>query len=91
MFRIANGIVVGDLIGLRGRERQIALAQHRASLWLGTSVAFEMGAALAVFSLLGIGSDSDPWPRYLARGIVATLLALAVTFLLETLIFRVVM
>jgi hypothetical protein len=63
IFYMANGMVVGNLIGLPSREQQIALAQHRASLWLDASVIFEMGAALAVFPLLEIGSDSDPLPR----------------------------
>jgi hypothetical protein len=83
---MANGMVVGDLIGLPGREQQITLAQHRASLWLDASVIFETVAALAVFSLLTIGSDSDALPRFLARGMTAVLLSLAVTLLLGTLI-----
>jgi hypothetical protein len=86
IFRMANGMVVGDLIGLPGREQQITLAQHRASLWLDASVIFETVAALAVFSLLTIGSDSDALPRFLARGMTAVLLSLAVTLLLGTLI-----
>lgn len=90
MFRMANGIVVGDLIGLPSREQQIALAQHRASLWLGASVMFEVGAALAVFSLLKIGSDSGPLPRYVVRGMTAALSSLVMTWLLGTLIFQVV-
>jgi hypothetical protein len=89
MFYMANGIVTGDLIGLPGREQQIALAQHRASLWLGASVMFEVGAALAVFSLLKIGSDSDPLPRYIGRGMIAVLTSLAITLLLGTLIVQV--
>jgi len=89
MFRMANGIIVGALIGLPGREQQIALAQHRASLWLAASVMFEVGAALALFPLLKIGSDSDPLPRYVARGVTAALSSLAMTVLLGTLIFHV--
>jgi hypothetical protein len=86
---MANGIVIGDLIGLPGREQQIVLAQHRARLGLGASVIFEMGAALAVFSLLNIGSDSDPLPRFVARGMTAVLSSLAVTLLVGILIFEV--
>jgi hypothetical protein len=86
---MANGIVVGDLIGLPGREQQIALAQHRASMGFAASAIFEMGAALAVFSLLKIGSDSDPLPRFVARGMTAVLSSLAATLLLGSMIFLV--
>lgn len=86
---MANRMVVGDLIGLPGREQQIVLSQHRASLWLGASLAFEVGTPIAIFSLLTIGSDSDPLPRFVARGMAAALFSLAVTLLLGTLIFQI--
>lgn len=89
IFRMANRMVVGDLIGLPGREQQIVLSQHRASLWLGASLAFEVGTPIAIFSLLTIGSDSDPLPRFVARGMAAALFSLAVTLLLGTLIFQI--
>jgi hypothetical protein len=89
IFCMANGMVVGDLIGLPGRERQIALAHHRASMWLDASVIFEVGAALAVFSLLKIGSESDPLARFVARGVTAVFSSLAATLLMGIVIFLV--
>ena len=89
IFCMANGMVVGDLIGLPGREQQIALAHHRASMWLGASAILEVGAALAVFSLLEIGSDSDPLARFVARGVIAVFSSLTATLLMGIVIFRV--
>ncbi len=31
---MGQGIAIGDMIGLPGREADIALAQHRANYWL---------------------------------------------------------
>lgn len=33
LFCMANGIAAGDLIGLRGRERDVITAQRCARLW----------------------------------------------------------
>ena len=31
---IGQGIAIGDMVGLPGREADVALAQHRATYWL---------------------------------------------------------
>ncbi len=50
MVYVANGMVVGDLIGLRGREHDIAIAQHRGRVGLLSCVLLQFGVAGALFS-----------------------------------------
>jgi len=45
---VANGMVVGDLIGLAGRARDIAAAQHRSSIGLLAGVLLQCSAAGAL-------------------------------------------
>jgi hypothetical protein len=76
------GIVVGDLIGLRGREGDVAIAQRWATVWLTTAL-----GCLGVSSLTGalatpIYEDAARLSRLIARLIVA----LIVSFLLALLI-----
>ena len=49
---VANGMVIGDLIGLFGREHDIAVAQHRSSFALLSCVLLQFGVAGAVFSCM---------------------------------------
>jgi hypothetical protein len=49
---IANGIVVGDLWGLLGREHSVAVAQHRAEIGLLSCVILQFGVAGAIFSFM---------------------------------------
>lgn len=46
----ANGMVTGDLIGLTGRERDIAIAQHRSVIGLLSGVLIQLGVAAALFN-----------------------------------------
>ena len=46
----ANGMVAGDLIGLTGREHNIALAQHRSVIGLLSGVLLQFGVAGTLFS-----------------------------------------
>ena len=76
------GIAAGDLIGLRGREGDVAFAQRWATLWLITAV-----GCLGVSSLAGalttpIYEDAARFSRLTARLVVA----LVVSFVLAVLI-----
>ena len=46
----ANGKVAGDLIGIAGREHDIAIAQHRSIIGLLSGVLLQFGLAGAMFS-----------------------------------------
>ena len=46
---VANGMVAGDLIGLPGREHDIAVAQHRSGVGLLSCALLQLGVAGALF------------------------------------------
>ena len=46
----ANGIVAGSIIGLTGREHDIAIAQHRSVMGLLSGVLLQFGVAGALLS-----------------------------------------
>ncbi len=73
MAYVANGMVVGDLIGLPGRERDIAVAQHRGSVGLLSCVLLQFGVAGAFFSCM------DRENGYINRLFWSVLVSLAVT------------
>ena len=47
---VANGIVAGSIIGLTGREHDIAIAQHRSVIGLLSGVLLQFGVAGALLS-----------------------------------------
>ena len=49
---VANGIVAGDLIGVAGREHDIAIAQHRSRVGLLSCIVLQFGVAGGLFGLL---------------------------------------
>jgi len=73
MVYIANGVVVGDLWGLPGREQRIAVAQHQARIGLLSCVLLQFGVAGALFSYM------DRESYRLARIVWAFVISLAVT------------
>jgi hypothetical protein len=46
----ANGMVAGDLIGLTGREHDVAFVQHRSVIGLLSGILLQFGMAGALFS-----------------------------------------
>ena len=70
---IANGVIVGDLIGRHGREHDIAVAQHQARLGLLSYVLLQFGAAGALFSYM------DQKSYRVARIVWAVVISLALT------------
>jgi hypothetical protein len=76
---MAQGMVVGDLIGLPGREPDIAAAQVLAHKWLVYSALWQCGVALNIFAAFRIGTDLSPFPRYALRASAAGALSLLFT------------
>jgi hypothetical protein len=76
---MAHGMVVGDLIGLPGRESDIAAAQAFARRWLAYSALWQGGVALSIFTALEIGTDLSPIRRYALRASAAGFLSLPFT------------
>jgi hypothetical protein len=76
------GIVAGDLIGLRGREGDVAFAQRWATAWLTTAV-----CCLGVSSLAGaLATSIYKHAARLSRFITRLMVALVVSFVLAVLI-----
>lgn|SRR5512146_681647 len=76
---LSNGIVVGALIGLPGREADIAEAHHRAIFSMALALLAQLGTVLSLSILLTIGAEFPRFPRILARGCIASLLSIPVT------------
>jgi hypothetical protein len=53
----ANGMVAGDLVGLIGRDHDIALAQHRSVIGLLSGVLLQFGVAGALLSSMERDDD----------------------------------
>jgi hypothetical protein len=82
LLSMAHGIAVGALIGLRGRERDVAFSQRWATIWLTTAACCLGGSSLAGALATSVYEDAEWLPRLIAR----LTLALVVSFLLALLI-----
>lgn len=82
LFYMGQGMVVGDLLGLRGREADVAIAQRSAVYWLWASVGCLAGSGIAGALATPIYKDAPCFPRFIARLVVASV----VSFLLVVLI-----
>jgi hypothetical protein len=79
---MAYGIAAGDLIGVRGREGDVAFAQRWATVWLTTAV-----CCLGVSSLAGaLTTSTYESAARLSRLIARLMVALVVSFVLALLI-----
>jgi hypothetical protein len=79
------GIAAGDLVGVRGREVDVALAQRWATVWLTTAVCCLGVSGLAGALTTSIYEDAARLSRLIARLMVAVV----VSFVLARLIFSV--
>ena len=91
LFYMANGIVVGAISGLPGRETDVAVAQHHAIVWLVVCAVFQFGVVIALFSLLSLlrfGAEAERLARFASRGVVATSLSFVTTLVVGVIIFE---
>ena len=82
LHSMGYGIAAGDLIGLRGREGDVASAQRWATFWLTTAVCCLGVSSLAGALATSLYEDAARLPRLIARLTVA----LVVSFVLALLI-----
>ena len=68
---MANGIVAGALIGLPGREVDVAAAQRNAKAWLAATAMLVVASASAFYPLLRFGQEAAILVRSLSRIVVA--------------------
>ena len=79
---IGQGIVVGDLLGLRGRLADVATAQQWARFWLMASCACFSGSSVTAAFALPIYPDATRVARFIARLVVAATLSIVLTVLI---------
>ena len=77
---VGNGITAGSLIGLPGREGDVATAQHYARWFLAAAVLFQAGVAAGLYFLLEFGTAAKPVMRFAERSIIAVLMSFPFTF-----------
>lgn len=73
MVYVANGVVAGALFGLPGREHDIVVAQHHATVGILSGVLLQLGVAGALFSYM------DRESYRVARIVWAVVISLVVT------------
>jgi hypothetical protein len=78
---VGNGITAGALVGLPGREGDVAKLQQYALSWLAAAVMFQAGVAVGLYFLLDVFADAARWPRLVGRSVVAVLMSFPFTFL----------
>lgn len=82
LLHIGQGIVIGDLIGLPGREAEVALAQHRYAYWLMACLFCLTGSIVTMALALPFCANASRWARLIARFILASIFSLALTVLI---------
>jgi hypothetical protein len=87
---VGQGIVVGALIGLPGRESDVAIAQHQATYWLVASLCCLTGSIVTAALALPLCSDASRSFRFIARFVVASILSLAVTVFIGFVAFSII-
>ena len=90
LHSMGYGIAAGDLIGLRGREGDVAFAQRWATVWLLTAV-----GCLGVSSLAGalatpIYEDAAPLSRLTARLVGALVVSFVLAVLIGFILFSII-
>jgi len=73
---IGQGIAVGDLLGVRGHEADVAIAQRWATYWLVASACCLGASSVAAALALPIYADSSRLPRFLARLVLTSISSL---------------
>ena len=87
---VGQEVIGGDLLGLRGREADVALAQQRATYWWITSLFCLTGTTLTVALALPICVDAPRLPRFIARFTVASILSLGLMALIGFAAFSII-
>jgi hypothetical protein len=74
-FYMGQGIVVGALLGLPGREKDVVIAQHRAGDWFLASLVCLIISALTTTAALPLYPDASLVSRLIARFVLASILS----------------
>ena len=89
LAHMAQAVLVGALIGLPGREQDIAAAQQRSTCWLVVSLSCQSIMIAAITPLIPFASDEKPVTRFIVCVIFAAVVSLPLTLLVGVVMFAV--
>jgi hypothetical protein len=90
IFYAAQGIVVGDLLGLPGREADVVVAQHLGGNWLNACLASLAGSIVAATFALPLYPDASRLARLIARFLIASVFSLGLTVFIGVVSFEII-
>ena len=90
LHSMGYGIAAGDLIGLRGREGDVAFAQRWATVWLMTAVCCLGVSSLAGALATSIYEGSERLSRLIARLTVALVVSFVPALLIGFVSFSII-
>ena len=90
IFYLAQGIFIGDSLGVPGGEANVVLAQHRATYWLKASLACWAGSIVAATFALPFYPDASCLARLIARFLIASVFCLGLTVFIGVVSFEII-
>jgi hypothetical protein len=86
---VGQGIAVGDLLGVRGREADVAVMQRWATFWLMASVSCLAGSSVTAALALPIYAEASRLPRFFARLVLTSISSLVLAVLVGLVTFSI--
>ncbi|MGA3093240.1 MAG: hypothetical protein ABSD75_31985 [Terriglobales bacterium] len=90
LHSMGYGIAAGDLIGVRGREGDVAYVQRWATVWLMTAVCCLGVSSLAGALATSIYEDAARVSRLIARLVVASVVSFVLAVLIGIVSFSII-
>ena len=90
LYSMGYGIAAGDLIGLRGREGDVAFAQRWATVWLTTAVCCLGVSSVAGALATSIYEDAAQLSRLITRLMVALVVSFVLTVIIAFVSFSII-
>jgi hypothetical protein len=87
---VTQAFVAGDLLGLPGRESDVAIAQHRATCWLMASLFSLVCSIVPTTLLLPFFAHASRLARFVGRFVLASVISLVLTVLIGNVAFSVI-
>jgi hypothetical protein len=84
---MAQGIVVGALIALPGREQDIVTAEQRGTYWFVVSLFCQSMMIVVIAPLIPFASDEKPVTRLIVRVVFGAVVSLPLTVLVGIVMF----
>ena len=86
---VGQGIAVGDWLGVRGREPDVAIMQRWATYWLMASVSCWAAAGVTAALALPIYAEASRLPRFFARLVLTSISSLVLAVIVGWVMFSI--